>query len=175
MQGSPVLYYRRLQPWSQHRHSLSHTDAAKLLVTAAHRHTLSLRALTQPGTHCHTGTQLQTCTVIHRHTETTHSSAPWAGRGLQRSWCPSSCLWIRPLHLVQTDVAFNQLVASIRAFNNSMCTHRHTRAHTHRYCHVNIEADTLPSHVHKSPYSTHKQPQTPINTQCPYVDISTHA
>ena len=64
------LSYRCVWPWSQHRRSLSHTDPARFAVTVTRRHALSLRALTQPGIHCHTGTQPQTCAVIHRHTET---------------------------------------------------------------------------------------------------------
>lgn len=62
--------YRCVWPWSQHHRSLSHTDPARLPVTVTHRHALSLRALTQPGTHCHTGIQPDTHAVIHRHTET---------------------------------------------------------------------------------------------------------
>ena len=167
-QGSPVLYYRRLRPWSQRHHALSHTDAAKLLVTAAHRHTLSLRALTQPGTHRHVGTQPQICTVTHRHTEDSR------GHGVHPPASGHDHLtWSRQMWLLTSQSLPSEHLTTRRAPHAS--THRHTHAHTHRSCHVNIEADTLPSHVHKSPYSTHKQPQTLINTQCTYVDISTHA
>lgn len=113
---STVIHcHTRMQPssWSQ-LHTGTHYHSEHLLMS---QHTLS---------HGHTAADM------HCHTQT-HRDYPFFFCSLGREGaqevmvCPSSCLWIRPLHLVQTDVAFNQLVASIRAFNK-LYVHRHTHA-----------------------------------------------
>lgn len=115
-----------------HHHSLSHKNTASLLVTAAHCHTQAHYHLEHlhsqayrhivTDTHCHTQRQTQTL-----------SSAPWAGRGPQRPWCPFFCLQTGAPHLAQTEAAFKESGSSIRAFKNSvwsMCLHTHTHACT---------------------------------------------
>lgn len=134
---------------SSHKvHAILHTD----VYSHSPRHTPSFtHTQTQPG-HTHTltctGMQPQTCTVIHKITDTCNLLLLGLGRD-PRPWCLFSCIQIGAPHLAR-QAAFNEPGSSIRALTAlcAPCTYTHN--------HLNIKADTLPGHGMSIHINSHK-------------------